>query len=72
MQKTSYDTRLLAEHYDVQPQAIVWMRPVMKMDEEKITDFEFIYSNDEGLRYLNLDRESFSGLRLSVSLTLTD
>ena len=71
MQDITYETRLLAEHYDVQPHAIVWMRPLYDPAGKEISDFEFTYSNEEGLRYLNLSREQFTGLFLSNSPTLT-
>lgn len=66
------DDQLFSELFDVQPQAIVWMKPVWSEDGKQITDFEFAYSNEEGLRYLNLTREQFKGLRLSVSPTVSD
>lgn len=68
----SYDTQLFSELYDVHPQAIIWMRPIFGKDGKAVSDFEFVYANDEGLRYLNLTREEFTGLRLSVSPTLND
>ena len=52
MDQTKHDTRLFAELYDVQPQAIAWMRPVMAPGTEQIIDFEFVYANEEGLKYL--------------------
>jgi signal transduction histidine kinase len=72
MYESRYDTQLFAELYDVQPQAIVWMRPIRSENGQGITDFEYAYSNDEGLKFLNLTREQFSGLKLSNSPTLTD
>lgn len=72
MNDISYDTRLIAEHYDAHPQGIVWMRPLYSNDGEHIIDFEYTYSNEEGLNFLNLEREQFTGLLLSNSQTLTD
>ena len=73
MYETRYDTQLFSELYDVQPQAIVWMRPIRNgYGDGIITDFEYAYSNDEGLKFLNLTREQFKGLRLSTSPTLTE
>lgn len=66
------DDQIFSELFDVQPQAIVWMKPVCSEDGGQIIDFEFVYSNEEGLRYLNLTREQFKGLRLSVSPTVSD
>ncbi len=72
MYETQYDAQLFAELYDVQPQAIVWSRPIRSKDGEKIIDFEYTYSNDEGLNYLNLSRAQLAGLTISNSPTLTD
>ena len=72
MYEHTYDTQLFSELYDVHPQAILWMRPVFRADKKTVADFEFVYANDEGLRYLNLTRLQFNGLLLSVSPTLTD
>ena len=71
MYETQYDAQLFAELYDVQPQAIVWSRPI-RNKEAKIVDFEYTYANGEGLRYLNLSREQIHGLMLSNSPTLTE
>lgn len=72
MYETQYDAQLFAELYDVQPQAIMWMRPIRTEGGQSITDFEITYLNDEGLNYLNLTREQFTGLTLSNAPTLTD
>ena len=72
MYETNYDKQQLAAFYDVQPQAIVWMRPVMNGDKKTIVDFEYSYANPEGLRFLTLSPEQFNGLRISVSPTLND
>lgn len=71
MNDTQYDNRLFSELYDVQPQAIIWLKPIWSEDGTTITDFEFSYCNEEGLRYLNLTREQQRGLRVSVSPTMT-
>lgn len=70
MSENSPDTELFAELYDVQPQAIIWLRPIWSNDV--IVDFEFAYCNDEALSYLNLRREQLKGLCLSNSPTMTD
>ena len=64
MYETSFDTRTLAEYYDVQPQAIIWMQPIRDEGNDQIIDFSFTYSNDEGLKYLNLTRQQFNGLSI--------
>jgi signal transduction histidine kinase len=66
------DDQVFSELFDVQPQAIVWLKPVWSEDGQRIADFEFAYCNEEGLRYLNLTREQMKGLRLSVSPTVSD
>ena len=71
MYETQYDASLFAELYDVQPQAILWSRPIWSKDGHRIVDFEYTYSNDEGLKYLNLTREQMNGLVISNSPTLT-
>jgi PAS domain S-box-containing protein len=65
------DDQLFSELFDVQPQAIVWLKPVWSADGAQITDFEFAYANEEGLRYLNLTHEQLKGLRFSVSPTVS-
>lgn len=72
MNQTKFDNALFAELYDVQPQAITWMKPLWSEDEKTVIDFEFVYSNPEGLNYLNLTPAQFKGLRLSTSPTLND
>lgn len=67
-----YDSQLFAELYDVQPQAIIWMRPIWSEEGNTITDFEYTYCNEEGLKYLNINREQQRGLRISNTPTLTD
>ena len=66
------DRQLFDELYGVQPQAITWMKPVWNKAKTAITDFEYVYSNREGLNYLNLTQEQHDGLLLSTSPTLTD
>ncbi|MFL5810802.1 MAG: ATP-binding protein [Flavisolibacter sp.] len=72
MEGTRYDTMLFAELYDMHPQAIVWMHPVRQGTGQQITDFEFGYSNEKGLRYLNMTKEQFYGYRLSNTPSLTE
>ena len=72
MNETLNDVQLFAELYDVHPQAIIWMRPLWAADGATIQDFEFAYANEEGLHYLALTREQFTGMRLSTSPALTD
>ena len=69
---TTFDRRLFDELYGVQPQAITWMRPIWDEDETAIIDFEYVYSNQQGLTYLNLTPQQHNGLRVSNSPTLTD
>ncbi len=71
MNEPQYDTQLFAELYDVQPQAIIWSRPVFGEDGTSIVDFEFTYCNDEGLKYMNMTREEQAGMRLSTTPALT-
>ncbi|HEV7332503.1 MAG TPA: ATP-binding protein [Flavisolibacter sp.] len=66
------DRQLFDELYGVQPQAITWMKPVWDDKGAAIIDFAFVYSNLEGLNYLNLTQEQHEGLLLSNSPTLTD
>lgn len=71
MYKTSYDTRLFAELYDVQPQAIVWMQPVWTEDGKQVCDFKFVYANEEGLKYLELSPEQLESAFLTHAPALT-
>jgi signal transduction histidine kinase len=70
MYETQFNSQLFAELYDVHPQTIIWLKPVM--DEDSIIDFQFVYANPEGLKYLNLSREKFEALKLSNTPTLSD
>ena len=72
MDETLKGTELFAELYDVQPQAIIWMRPIRAAGEDRIVDFEYAYANDEGLNYLKLTRQEFTGLRISTTPTVAD
>src|SRR4051794_39080622 len=65
--QSSYYIQLIAEHYDVHPQPIIWTRPIFVPETEEIIDFAYSYSNEEGLKYLNLSREQFTGLTLNTS-----
>jgi len=70
MSELAFDTVLFAELYEVQPQAITWLQAIWNDDQSAIVDFEYVYSNSQGLRYLNLTPESQRGLRLSRTHTL--
>jgi hypothetical protein len=70
--ETKLDRGLFDELYGVQPQAITWLRPVWNDELLHIIDFEFVYSNEEGLNYLGLTAEQHDGLRISNTPTLTD
>lgn len=48
------------------------MRPLWNNSGEHIIDFEYTYSNEEGLKYLNLTPEQFTRLTITNSPTLTD
>lgn len=72
MNEDRNDIQVFSELFDVQPQAICWLRPIRTEDSKQVIDFEFTYCNDEGLRYLNLTREQQQGLLLSQSPTVTD
>ena len=72
MQETSFNTGIFAELYDMHPQPIVWTQPVRSGTGDQIIDFEFAYSNEKGLRYLNMTREQFYGYRLSNTPSLTE
>jgi signal transduction histidine kinase len=66
------DRQLFDELYGVQPQAITWLRPIWNEERTAIVDFEYAYSNQQGLNYLNLTPAQHEGLRVSNSPTLTD
>ncbi|MGZ5247804.1 MAG: sensor histidine kinase [Flavitalea sp.] len=60
-----------AEFFDVQPQAIIWHKPLLNGLGE-IVDFEFRYWNEQGLRYLNLNsREEGKGMTIQNTNRLT-
>lgn len=66
------DRQLFDELYGVQPQAITWLRPIWNEGGTTIIDFEYAFSNPQGLHYLNLTPAQHEGLRISNSPTLTD
>lgn len=70
--EATLDRQLFDELYGVQPQAITWLRPIWNDGKTAITDFEYVYSNTEGLNYLNLTPEQHKGLRVSTTPTLSD
>jgi signal transduction histidine kinase len=72
MSEIQNDDQLFSELFDVQPQAIVWLKPVWSGEGGRIVDFEFAYANEEGLRYLNLTREQQKGLLLSNTPTVSE
>lgn len=72
MQANQQDIGLMAELFDVQPQAICWLSPIRAEAGGPVTDFEFAYCNEEGLRYLNLSRIQQQGMLLSQTQTVTD
>lgn len=72
MSEIQNDDQLFSELFDVQPQAIAWLKPIWSEDGGHIIDFEFAYCNEEGLRYLNLTREQQKGLLLSNSPTVSE
>lgn len=60
-----------AEFFDVQPQAIIWHKPVLN-EQGEIVDFEFRYWNEQGLRYMNLkSREEAEGMTIKNTNRLT-
>ncbi|HEY1022673.1 MAG TPA: histidine kinase dimerization/phospho-acceptor domain-containing protein, partial [Flavisolibacter sp.] len=69
---TTLDRQLFDELYGVQPQAITWLRPLWNEAQTAIVDFEYAYSNRQGLKYLNLTAAQHEGLKVSTSPTLTD
>jgi len=70
--EATLDRQLFDELYGVQPQAITWLRPIWNDDKTAIIDFEYVYSNSEGLHYLNITPQQHNGLRLSTTPTLSD
>jgi signal transduction histidine kinase len=62
MHESTYDVQLFAELYDIQPQPIIWMCPIWDEGKQHITDFKYVYANDEGLKYANLTRDQFINL----------
>jgi signal transduction histidine kinase len=72
MDKIRYNNELFAEFLDEMPQGIIWLRPVWSTTQQTIVDFEYAYINDEGIRYLNIDRHLIPGLLLSSSPTVTE
>ncbi|MEI6948604.1 ATP-binding protein [Paraflavisolibacter sp. H34] len=69
---TLYDAHLFSEFFDDQPQAVIWMRPLFKGTDGPPVDFEYVYCNEEGARYLNLSCNRVRGLRISTTPTLSD
>lgn len=72
MNESPYDQQLFSEFFDEHPQAAVWLRPIWNENGTAITDFEYTYSNAEGLKYLNLKTGNIPGLLVSQTHTLTE
>lgn len=72
MNEALFDYDLFAELYDIQPQGIAWMKAVWNDDHSAVIDFQFVYSNQGGLNYLNLTAAEFKTLRLSNTPTLSN
>jgi len=71
MQQDIFDLQLFEEFYGGQPQAIVWVNPVWANDGKTIVDFNYAYSNQQGLEYLNVTLAEFSKLTVRTSSTLS-
>jgi signal transduction histidine kinase len=72
MDTITSNNELFAEFLDEMPQGIVWLRPIWDSAKLTIVDFEYAYSNDEGIRYLNVNRNQIPGLLLSSIPTVTE
>lgn len=70
--ENTFDSALFDEFYGVQPQAVIWKRPIWNVDHTQICDFEYTYCNPEGLLFMNLKPEQLKGLRISNTASLTD
>ena len=67
-----FDSHLFAEFFDWQPQAFLWLHPVWDVSGIRIINFEYDYSNEEGLNYLKLTRDMLGHIRISNTPSLTD
>jgi signal transduction histidine kinase len=67
-----FDPHLFEEFFNWQPQAFVWLQPIWDLSGIKIIDFEYVYSNEEGLNYLKLTRDMLGHIRISNTPSLTD
>lgn len=71
MNTEQFDHQLFEEFFGEQPQAIIWLQPTYNSANELI-DFHYAYCNQEGIKYLGIDRHQMGSLFLSNSPTLTD
>jgi signal transduction histidine kinase len=72
MEKVKYSNRLFSEFLDDLPLAVVWFTPVWDSLGMSVVNFEYAYSNDIGINYLNIVRQHLPGLLVSSSPNLTD
>src|SRR5688500_4373240 len=68
----SNDKKLFEQLYDAHPQAIIWMQPIWDESKKIITDFHYLYANEEALKYMNIAAEDMPGLTIFNSPTLND
>ena len=66
------DTTIFEELYNAHPQAIIWMQPIWDENNKQITDFLYLYANEEALKYMNITEEQMPGLTIFNSPTLND
>jgi hypothetical protein len=71
MNENPYDAQIFSELFDVQPQAMIWLKPVMD-EQQQVVDFEFSYCNEEGFKYLNIGPDQPHQMRLSTTTTATE
>ncbi|HYH16869.1 MAG TPA: PAS domain-containing protein [Flavisolibacter sp.] len=72
MNETLYNESLFTESFGWQPQAFIWLSPVWDTTGQTIVDFIYMYSNEVGLHYLQLNREQLKHIRISNTPSLTD
>jgi signal transduction histidine kinase len=66
------DIKELKEFFDGQPQAVIWLQPVFESNNEIPVDFRYVYSNEEGLKYLNFNDGVLPDITVKTSPTLDD
>src|SRR5688500_12907615 len=67
-----FDPKLIAQLFDIQPDAVVWYGPIFKEGTDEVIDFEFRYCNAAASKIFAVPARDVLGTRLKQSRFLDD